>query len=190
MANGAARPLSRAFFRLNSMKKHKIDYRKISHLIPYAGNSRTHSEKQIQQIASSIKEFGFTNPILIEPDGGIIAGHGRVSAASLLDIEKVPCIIIEGLTEAQKKALVIADNQLALNAGWDLDVLSSEIQSLAELGFDLDVLGFDEDIIDGFVGSVSFEPATEEDQGKLDELDPIYISCPHCGKEFDQRSAK
>ena len=128
-------------------KKHEYSERNIKDLIPYANNSRTHSDEQINQVASSIKEFGFTNPVLIDEQGGIVAGHGRILAANKLGITKVPCIELKGLTEAQKKAYVIADNQLALNSGWDLDTLRLEVESLQELDFDLDLLGFDEDVI-------------------------------------------
>jgi len=117
-------------------------------LIPYINNSRTHSAEQINQIASSIKEFGFTNPVLIDDDGGIIAGHGRVMAAQKLGLDEIPCITLAGLTEAQKKAYVIADNQLPLNAGWDLDTLRLELDTLKELDFDLDLIGFDADVLD------------------------------------------
>lgn len=129
-------------------KHYAHEIRKVADLIPYANNSRTHSEEQVNQVASSIKEFGFTNPVLIEPDGGLIAGHGRVMAAQKLKLDEVPCIVLEGLTEAQKKAYVIADNQLALNSGWDLDMLRFEVESLKEMEFDLSNLGFDEDVID------------------------------------------
>ena len=125
--------------------EHKII--KTADLIPYANNSRTHSEEQIKQIASSIKEFGFTSPVLIDEQGGIIAGHGRVMAAALLDLKEIPAIVLAGLTEAQKKAYIIADNQLPLNAGWDLDMLRLEVETLQELDFDLTLLGFDTDII-------------------------------------------
>ena len=104
--------------------------KKVSELIPYINNSRTHSEEQITQIVSSIKEFGFTNPILIDKDNSIIAGHGRLQAVKRLGYEEVPCILISGLTKTQIKALIIADNQLALNAGWDLEKLSVEIEGL------------------------------------------------------------
>ena len=97
-------------------------------LIPYARNSRTHSEAQVNQIAASIKEFGFTNPIIIDEDNGIIAGHGRVMAANKLKIDEVPCIQVTGWTKAQKKAYVIADNKLALNAGWDMQNLMLGLQ--------------------------------------------------------------
>ena len=96
-----------------------IEYRNINDLIPYVNNSRTHSDEQVTQIAASIKEFGFTNPILIDEQGGVIAGHGRVMAAKKLGLEQVPTITLAGLSDAQRKAYVIADNKLALNAGWD-----------------------------------------------------------------------
>lgn len=129
------------------MKNHQYKLMDIDSLIPYANNSRTHSEEQVSQVASSIKEFGFTNPILIDEQGGIIAGHGRVMAAKKLNITEVPCIELVGLTEAQKKAYVIADNQLALNSGWDLDTLRLEVETLQEMDFSLDLLGFDDDVI-------------------------------------------
>ncbi len=126
------------------MKHYKHEVRNISDLIPYINNSRTHSDDQILQVAASIKEFGFTNPVLVDEQGGVIAGHGRVMAAKKLGIEQVPCVVLDGLTEAQKKAYVIADNQLALNAGWDLDMLRGEVIHLKELEFDLPLLGFDD----------------------------------------------
>ena len=139
-----------------------IKYLKRDQLIPYVNNSRTHDNNQVKQIASSIKEFGFTNPLLIDEDGGIIAGHGRLLAADLLGIDEVPTITLVGLTEAQRKAYVIADNQLALNAGWDLDTLKVELDRLTELDFDVDLLGFDDD----FLSSLLDEPVdglTDED---------------------------
>jgi DNA modification methylase len=126
---------------------HEYKVKKIKDLIPYANNSRTHSDEQINQVASSIKEFGFTNPVLIDEQGGIIAGHGRVLAAKKLSLDDIPCIELRGLTDAQKKAYVIADNQLALNSGWDVDMLRLEIESLQELDFDIDLLGFDDAFI-------------------------------------------
>ena len=125
-----------------------IEYKSTGELAPYVNNSRTHSEQQVQQVAASIKEFGFTNPILIDEQGGIIAGHGRLQAAQMLLLDKVPTITLEGLTEAQRKAYVIADNQLALNAGWDIDSLKLEIETLTELDFDISLLGFDDDLFD------------------------------------------
>lgn len=120
-----------------------VVYRPTSKLIPYARNSRTHSEAQIAQIAGSIREFGFTNPVLIDEEGGIIAGHGRVLAAQLLEHDEVPTITLSHLSEVQKRAYVIADNKLALNAGWDSEMLALELHDLGELGFDLALTGFE-----------------------------------------------
>ena len=123
----------------------KIEYRKSVDLIPYVNNSRTHSDEQITQVAASIKEFGFTNPILLDDEGGIIAGHGRLQAAKKLSLPEVPTITLKGLSEAQKKAYVIADNKLALNAGWDDELLAIELKGLQDDDFDLGLLGFDVD---------------------------------------------
>ena len=120
---------------------------KVKDLIPYARNSRTHSEEQVTQIASSIREFGFTNPVIIDKQNNIIAGHGRLLAAQKLGIKEVPCVVVTGWTEAQKKAYIIADNKLALNAGWDEKMLSLEFDELQELGFDLSLTGFSGDEI-------------------------------------------
>lgn len=127
------------------------DYKTVSvdKLIPYARNSRTHSAEQVAQIAASIKEFGFTNPVLIDGEGGIIAGHGRVMAARKLGIDEVPCITLDHLTDAQKRAYIIADNKLALNGGWDNDMLRIELDELGEMGFDLELTGFSLDEIEG-----------------------------------------
>jgi hypothetical protein len=144
-------------------KKHKYSERDTSSLIPYVNNSRTHSDEQINQVASSIKEFGFTNPVLIDEQGGVIAGHGRILAAKKLGLEQVPCIELNGLTDAQKKAYVIADNQLALNSGWDLDMLKLEIDSLNELEFDVDLLGFDDDFLNGLMEVEPEDGLTDED---------------------------
>ena len=129
------------------MKHYQHEIKKVSDLIPYVNNSRTHSDEQATQIASSIKEFGFTNPVLIDESGGLIAGHGRLMAAKKLDLKEVPCIVLSGLTDAQKKAYIIADNQLPQNAGWDLDKLKLEIDTLSEMDFDIDLLGFDDDFL-------------------------------------------
>jgi ParB-like chromosome segregation protein Spo0J len=161
--------------------------KKVSDLIPYVNNSRTHSDEQTTQIASSISEFGFTNPVLIDENDNLIAGHGRLLAANKLGIEEVPAIILDGLTKAQKKAYVIADNQLALNSGWDLDTLRLEIEVLKELDFDVDLLGFDDSFLDVIAFDEDFDAGTEGDQGQLDKLDPKYVDCPHCKKTFDLR---
>ena len=145
------------------MSNIEIIYRNASDLIPYANNSRTHSDDQINQVASSIKEFGFTNPVLIDEQGGIIAGHGRVMAAKKLGLSEVPTITLEGLTKAQVKAYVIADNQLALNSGWDVDTLKLEIETLQELDFDIDLLGFDDDFLSGLLDEEPSEGLTDDD---------------------------
>ncbi|HEM4925525.1 TPA: ParB N-terminal domain-containing protein [Streptococcus suis] len=116
----------------------------INELIPYVNNARTHSDTQIAQIAASIKEFGFLNPVIVSSDNTILCGHGRYYAAQKLGLEKIPCIKEEHLTEAQKKAYIIADNKLALNAGWDNDLLTIELSDLQGVDFDLDLLGFDD----------------------------------------------
>jgi len=136
--------------------------KKVSELIPYINNSRTHSEEQITQLISSIKEFGFTNPILLAPDNSIIAGHGRLQAVKKLGHEEVPCIIVQGLTKTQIKALIIADNQLALNAGWDLEKLSVEIEGLKDEDFNIDILGFEDDFIKDLLNKEN-EGLTDED---------------------------
>lgn len=115
----------------------------VKDLIPYVRNSRTHSEEQVIQIAASIKEFGFTNPILVDGENGIIAGHGRIMAARKLGLDVVPTIELSHLSEAQKKAYIIADNKLALNAGWDDEMLRLEFEELGDLDFDLELTGFD-----------------------------------------------
>lgn len=120
----------------------KIEYVNRADIVPYARNARTHSEEQINQIAASIREFGFTNPILIDEQNGLIAGHGRLSAAIKLGMGQIPSIRLGGMTEAQKRALVIADNKLALNAGWNLDMLNVELSDLETAGFDLSLTGF------------------------------------------------
>lgn len=130
---------------MNTAGTTKSEIRAVGDLIPFARNSRTHSDQQVTQIAASIREFGWTNPILVDGENGIIAGHGRLMAARKLGIEQVPVIVLDHLTNAQKRALIIADNKLALNAGWDMDLLSSEIEGLGEEGFDLSLLGFNED---------------------------------------------
>jgi DNA modification methylase len=147
---------------LNRTHKRVLEYKPTDSLVPYVNNSRTHSTEQVKQIASSIKEFGFTNPILIDEDGGIIAGHGRVMAANLLGIAEVPCITLDGLTKAQKKAYIIADNKLALNAGWNDDILRLEFEDLKEMDFDLDLTGFSIDEINKLMPNV-MEGLTEED---------------------------
>jgi DNA modification methylase len=141
----------------------KVERRDIKTLIPYARNSRTHSDDQITQIAASIKEWGFTNPILVDADNEIIAGHGRLLAAKKLNLQEVPCILADGWSEAQKKAYVIADNKLALNAGWDTDMLSIEFSELKDLEFNLSLTGFDADELAKLLQEPDNEGLTDED---------------------------
>jgi hypothetical protein len=125
------------------MKTHPVIVsRKVDDLIPYARNSRTHSDAQVAQIAASVREFGWTNPVLVDGENGIIAGHGRVLAARKLGMEEVPCIELAGLSDTQRRAYIIADNKLALNGGWDDELLALEISELDAAGFDLSVVGF------------------------------------------------
>jgi ParB-like chromosome segregation protein Spo0J len=159
-----------------------IVYRPLAKLIPSARNARTHSPKQVDQIAASIREFGWTNPILIDEADGIIAGHGRVLAAAKLAFDPVPCIELAELSEAQRRAYLLADNQLALNAGWDEALLKVELADLRDLAFDLSLIGFGEAELSALVGDGNFAPGNEADQGALDER--TKAKCPNCGHEF------
>lgn len=136
-------------------------------LVPYARNSRTHSEAQVAQIASSIREFGFTNPVLIDSAGGLIAGHGRVMAARQLGMTEVPCIRLGHLSETQKRAYIIADNKLALNAGWDEQMLALEFRDLLAEGYDVALTGYALPDIDELVATLD---ATPEGNSDADEV--------------------
>lgn len=142
--------------------KLKIQYKPIQDLIPYARNSRTHDDAQVAQIAASIKEFGWTNPVLLDGENGIIAGHGRVMAASKLGETEVPTIELSHMDDNQKRAYIIADNKLALNAGWDNEMLALELQDLSDAGYDLGLTGFDPDEISALNPQV-VEGLTDED---------------------------
>lgn len=142
--------------------KQEIVYKSVKELIPYARNSRTHSDEQISQIMASISEFGFTNPILTDGKNGIIAGHGRVMAAQRMGIYEVPTIELSHLTEAQKKAYIIADNKLALNSGWDEDMLKLELLELKEMEFDISDFGFDFEFEDMEVSEEEFGQKNKE----------------------------
>jgi site-specific DNA-methyltransferase (adenine-specific) len=144
----------------------QIEQIEIESLLPYARNSRTHSDEQTAQIAASIKEFGFTNPVLIDNENQIIAGHGRVLAARKLQLKVVPCIRLGYLTDTQKKAYVIADNKLALNSGWDEEMLALEIAELKDEDFDIELLGFTDDELAGLADQIA-----EEVEGLTDEDD-------------------
>jgi hypothetical protein len=161
----------------DEMKNDNPNYKTVlvSDLIPYARNSRTHSDVQVNKIASSIKEFGFLNPVLIDKDNGIIAGHGRVMAAQKLGLKEVPVLQIGHLSESQKRAYIIADNRLALDAGWDEEMLRVEFAELADNGFNLELTGFElgqiEDIDSGVFGD---ERKMDEDKYTAKLETPIY----------------
>ena len=142
----------------------KIEQRLVTSLIPYINNSRKHSDEQVAQIAASIKEFGWTNPILIDGDNGLIAGHGRLLAARKLGMDKVPVIELAHLSEIQKKALIIADNKLALNSDWDNELLTIELKDLIDQDFDVTLLGFDSTEIDALINVIDgTDGLTDED---------------------------
>jgi DNA modification methylase len=147
-------------------KKTQLEHVATDSLIPFANNSRTHSPEQVAQIAGSIREFGFTNPVLIDADNGIIAGHGRVMAAQKLGLEEVPCIRLGYLTDAQKRAYVIADNKLALNAGWNEELLRVELKGLEADGFDLGLTGFSKDELNSIMlgEDIDKEGLTDDDE--------------------------
>lgn len=166
----------------------KIERRPIDSLIPYARNARTHSDAQIQQLAASMREWGWTNPVLVDEAGGIIAGHGRVLAAQRLQMSEVPVIVASGWTDAQKRAYVIADNKLALNAGWDNELLALEFADLQELGFDLDLTGFDADELEALAGSEENDVPQQSTAREVDsDAFEMEHKCPRCGFEFDDK---
>ena len=154
----------------------------MSKLTPYARNSKLHSDAQVAQLAASIKEWGFTIPVLIEPDGGIIAGHGRVLAAQRLGLEVVPCVVAKGWTAAQKRAYVIADNRLA-ESQWDKELLHSELADLKLAGFDIELAGFD----DMQLAELEVSLAGLDGGGDTYDSEPILPkekTCPECGHKF------
>lgn len=171
----------------------QIEQIAVDRLIPYANNARVHSDEQIAQIASSIREFGFNAPVLIDKDHGIIAGHGRVAAARKLGLSEVPCIRLEHLTERQKKAYILADNKIALNSTWDKSVLNLELQELKDLGIDLSIVGFteldlarlsddmDQDFLDGIALNATNEPSEEKSSpsDESSEMAPLSVVLEH-----------
>jgi len=159
-----------------------IEMRAIDKLVPFARNSRTHTEAQIAQVAAAMREWGWTNPVLVDEHGTILAGHCRIAAARMLGIEQIPTMVARGWSDAQKRAYVIADNKLALNAGWDADALKLELQELDGAAFKLDLLGFDPGELSLAMFEPNFEPAGEGDQTRLDQKKRAL--CPECGHEF------
>lgn len=169
----------------------KFVMRDVDSLIPYARNARTHSPEQVAKIAGSIKEFGFLNPVIISSDGGIIAGHGRVMAAQKLGIKKVPCVEESHLTETQKRAYILADNRLALDAGWDDDMLRIEVQEL-DGTFDLSLTGFSDEEIERYSKEIDqlpsldgfdFESIKKDDT--IAEKKAKTVVCPNCGEVIE-----
>ena len=174
--------------------KLSVTYRPTGDLIPYARNSRTHSDAQVAEIAASIREFGFANPILVDGQGTIIAGHGRLLAARKLGLAEVPVIVLDHLTDAQRRALVIADNRIALNAGWDEDMLRVELADLAGQ-IDLGLLGFGEGELSALLAPPPSQGLTDEDDIPEAPAEPVsvlgdvwllgaYFECEACGKKF------
>ena len=153
------------------MRNLTINHQNVDALEPRATNPRTHSKKQIRQIADSIERFGFTNPILVDDVGGIVAGHGRIEAAKLLGVETVPTIRLEDLTEAEIRAYVIADNKLTENAGWDREMLAAEFQGLLELDidFDITITGFEMPEIDILIGELD----TDDEEDPADDVPAV-----------------
>ena len=164
----------------------KILYRPVNDLIPYANNARTHSEEQVNQIASSIKEFGFNNPILVDEQGGVIAGHGRLLAAKKLGLKVIPTIELAGLSEAQKKAFILADNRIALNSGWDIDLLRIELQELQDTDL-APVTGFSDEELNALLCGTT--EATEEEEPEADSFN-LTLSIPIEYKEQVQDFVK
>jgi ParB-like chromosome segregation protein Spo0J len=173
-----------------------VEYRNIDTLIPYVNNARTHSDEQVAQIAASIKEFGWTNPVLVDGDNGIIAGHGRVLAARKLEQTQIPVIELQGLSDAQRRAYVLADNRLAQNAGWDEDLLHLELTELGNADFDLSLLGFEPGELKDLLAGEPEEGLTDPDEVPEPPAEAItqpgdlwllgaYYECDDCGKEYD-----
>jgi len=159
-----------------------IVMREVAELLPYARNSRTHSPEQVAKLAASIKEFGWTVPILVDSDGTIVAGHGRILAARKLKLPRVPTIDVSYLSDAQRRAYVIADNRLALDAGWDEEMLRIEMGELTGAGFDLRLTGFSEEDLARLFDKASFPEAKEDDMSNLGDVGKH--TCPECGHEW------
>lgn len=152
----------------------RIELWPVARLQPYAKNARTHSDEQVDQIAASIREFGFTNPILVDSNDGILAGHGRLMAAKRLGLDDVPVIVLDHLTDEQRRAYILADNKLALNAGWDDALLAEELAALQDDGFDLALTGFsDEELADLLPDVEELEPGSDEDEVPEVPVDPV-----------------
>jgi DNA modification methylase len=175
----------------------RVEYWPVERLVPYARNARTHSEAQVAEIAGSIRAFGFANPILVGEDGDVIAGHGRLASARLLRLSEVPVIVLRGLSEVQRRQLVLADNRIALNAGWDPEMLRLELKDLSTLGADLSLLGFDEKELaaalapDGTAGLTDEDEVPEVAETPVSRLGDVWCLGGHrvaCGDSTDQKA--
>jgi len=170
----------------------KIETLSTASLIPYARNAKKHDASQVAKLAGSIREFGFNNPVLIDKDNGIIAGHGRVMAAQSLGLEIVPCIRLGHLTDTQRRAYILADNRLAeIGGGWDEEMLKLELADLRELDTDFDLMGFDASLIEEKLNpsEPSIQSLTPESSAKEIDVDSFDMDhrCPRCGFEFDTK---
>jgi len=167
----------------------KLEHWSVERLKPYELNARTHSPEQVAQIAASIQEFGFTNPILVDGKDGIIAGHGRLMAAKDLGLKEVPVVVLDHLTPDQKRAYVLADNKLALNAGWDADLLQQEIMALSAVEFDLGLLGWSENELAGMLDPEGIDRAeAPEEFAEVDDDIETDHRCPSCGYEWSGKT--
>lgn len=170
----------------------KIETLSTASLIPYARNAKKHDASQVAKLAGSIREFGFNNPVLIDKDNGIIAGHGRIMAAQSLGLETVPCIRLGHLTDTQRRAYILADNRLAeIGGGWDEEMLKLELADLRELDMDFDLMGFDASLIEEKLNpsEPSIPSITPESSAKEIDVDSFDMDhrCPRCGFEFDSK---
>lgn len=163
----------------------EIVYRKVADLIPYARNARTHDEAQVAMLAGSIREFGFTNPVLLREDG-ILAGHGRVMAARVAGLEEVPTVDLGHLSPTQAKAYVLADNQLALKAGWDYDMLRTELEELRDADFDLGLAGFTDADLSGLLDDWAGAPADLDKHGEHTDAIPGKITITVAAGDVDK----
>ncbi len=172
-----------------SQSKLEVSYRPLATLAPYERNARQHSGAQVAQIAASILEFGFTNPLLIDENGTIIAGHGRLAAAHHLRLDEVPTITLRGLSDQQRRALTIADNKLALNASWDEELLTFELHNINSEGFDLGLTGFGPDELDKLLRPLDGAAAPPGEFAEFDESVETEHRCPKCGYEWSGKPA-
>jgi len=166
----------------------RIEMWPVDRLVPYERNARTHSAEQVAQLAASIAEFGFVNPILVDSNDGIIAGHGRLTAAKDLGMAEVPVVILDHLSARQRRAYIIADNKLALNAGWDVSLLQEEIVSLNLEDFDLSVLGFDDSELSNFIDPEQLDREAPEEFSEVDDDIETDHRCPSCGYEWSGKT--